>query len=101
MDSLVTILTSQVPGGLSVAQSYLDDNGIYCFLKGELMNQSYFLANSTELQVRSDQVEDAIRLLIEGGFATKEDFEPDETMVEVSKALDKLSSFFKNKENNE
>lgn len=91
MDELITILTSQLPGAFAVARTYLQDNGVDTFIKDELMNQSYLMATSAELQVRNDQVEDAIRLLIEGGFAKIDDFQADEMLVEVSEALKKLS----------
>jgi hypothetical protein len=76
---LVTIRTFNNPIDFHMAKSYLGSAQIDCFGKDEYINQvNPFYTNAVggiKLQVPSDQVEEAIRLLIEGGFAKPEDYE--------------------------
>lgn len=98
MSELITIKTSNIPGELSVAKSYLEDNGIYCFLKDELINQVHpYAVGGVKLQVKEEDANSAAELLIEGGFAKKEDFEIPESTLRMVKIYEKISSFFKKK----
>lgn len=99
MENLVTIKTSNIPGELSVAQTYLIDNEIYCLLKDEIVNQVYLSGiGGIKLQVREEDALQAAQLLIEGGFSKKEDFEIPESTHRMVRIFEKISSFFeKNK----
>ena len=73
---LVTIRIFGNPTDFHMAKSYLESAQIECFGQNEYSNQVYANAiGGVKLQVSSDQVEEAIRLLIEGGFAKPEDYE--------------------------
>lgn len=101
MNDFVTIKVSDHPAELSVAKSYLEDQGIFCFIKDELISQVYPLASNAfggaKLQVMEGDEERAIQLLIEGGFAKSEDYAVPETMIQLSKIYEKIASFFKRK----
>ena len=77
--SFVTVKIFNNSIDFHVAKSYLESAQIDCFGQNEFINQVYPLAGSTlgeiQLQVPADQAEEAIRLLIEGGFAKPEDYE--------------------------
>lgn len=99
MSNLVTIKTANLLTELAVAKTYLEDNGIPCFMKDELAGQVYSIGSSAlggiKLQVKEEDCEEAIKLLIEGGFATLEDYEPDKSMLFISRIYEKIASFFK------
>lgn len=97
MSKLVTIRTSRIPGELAVAQSYLEDNEIHCYLKDELISQVHPLVFGMELQVREEDAVRAAELLVEGGFAKKEDFEIPESTLRMVEIFEKISNFFKGK----
>ena len=99
-NDLITIKTSDIPGEMAVAKTYLEDNEIFCFLKDELINQVHpFAMGGTKLQVREEDAMRAIELLIEGGFAKKEDYEIPESTLRMVKIYEKVPSFFKKKDN--
>lgn len=78
MDTLVTIKTAHIPSDLVVARSVLESEGIYCFVKDEIMSQLYPMfggVGGAKLQVRGEDAEKAIAILIEGGFAKEEDYQ--------------------------
>jgi len=98
MNDLVTIKASDIPSEIYVAKTYLEDNGIYCFLKDELTNQVHPAAiGGIKLQVHEDDAMHAVELLIEGGFAKKEDYDVPESTLKLVKIYEKISSFFKSK----
>ena len=76
---LVTIKIFGNSTEFHMAKSYLESAQIECFGQNELINQVYPLASSAvsgiQLQVVAEQAEEAIRLLIESGFAKPEDYE--------------------------
>jgi len=98
MSELVTIKVSNYISELSIARSFLEDHGIICFVKDEYINQMYTMNNSAfggiKLQVPEEDAERAILLLIEGGFAKKEDYEIPESTKRLVKWYEKLSSIF-------
>lgn len=78
MNELVTIKTSPLISDLAVAKSYLESENILCFIKNEHTSLLYpvFSNNSgAQLQVPLADAKRAIKLLIEGGLARKEDYE--------------------------
>lgn len=98
MSNFVTIKSSDRAAELYVARSYLESYDISVYLKDEYTNQVHPAAiGGVKLQVKEEDAERAINLLIEGGFASKEDYEPSKSEVWLSKVLDNISSFFKRK----
>ncbi|NDV79623.1 DUF2007 domain-containing protein [Dysgonomonas sp. 511] len=95
MPALVTIKTSNVVGELAVAKSFLESNGIYCFLKDELTYQVHpFAIGGVKLQVREDEAQRAVDLLIEGGFVRKEDFEIPPSSKMIMKLYERIKKLF-------
>lgn len=98
MSEMITVKTSNIPGELAVAKSYLEDQNVYCFLKDELINQVQpFAVGGIKLQVREEDAEQAINLLLEGGFTRKEDYEIPESTLFLVKWYEKIASWFGNK----
>jgi hypothetical protein len=96
MNEFVTIRTFSSSTDYGMVKAYLESLGIECFALDEVMNLAY-LANvngGVKLQVRNDQVEEAIKLLIEGGYLNEKDFEPN---VEF-KWINNIISKFRKKE---
>jgi hypothetical protein len=96
MDELVTIRTFSSSIDFEMVKSYLNSFGIECYGRDEVTNRAY-LANvngGVKLQVREEQVEEVVKLLIEGGYLKPEDFEPSEEM----KWMEKIIEFFKKKQ---
>ena len=101
MSNLVTVKISEYPAELAVAQTYLESEGILCFIKDELLSQVYPMAagawGGAKLQVPEEDVEKAVSLLIEGGFAKKEDYEIPESTMRLVRWHEKIKSFFNKK----
>ncbi|MFV0419433.1 MAG: putative signal transducing protein [Dysgonomonas sp.] len=98
MNDLVTVKYSDVPTELTIAKSYLEANGIHCFMKDELINQVHpFAVGGAKLQVPEEDAMRAAELLIEGGFSKKEDFEIPESTLRMVRIYEKISDFFKRK----
>lgn len=99
MSTLVTVKVSGFASELAVATSYLEDHGIQCFIKDELINQAYAVGTSpfggVKLQVPEEDAEKARLLLVEGGFAKKEDYEPTKSDLWLMQVIEKIQSFFK------
>lgn len=74
MEKHVTVLTNVRVSNLGIPVSYLEENGIECFLKDEVFGEMH-PGISVKLQVGEEDAEKAIELLMEGGFLEKEDFE--------------------------
>jgi hypothetical protein len=95
MDELVTIRTFSSSIEFELVKSYLESYEIECYGKDEIINRAY-LANANggvKLQVRKEQVDEAVRLLMSGGYLKQEDFEPSGGI----KMMEKLLKFFKGK----
>jgi len=95
MEKLVTIRTFSKSIDFEMAKSYLESCGIDCFGKNEIINRAYIdlVDGGIQLQVRSEQVEEAIKLLLEKGYLKEEDFEPSPEM----KLVEKVIHFFNKK----
>ena len=92
MEKLVNIRTFSQSTDFEMVKAYLESMGIECFGRDEIINSAY-LANvngGVKLDVRASQAEEAIRLLIEGGYLKPEDFEPTPEFKFVEKILSKL-----------
>jgi len=95
MDELLTVRTFSQSIDFEMAKSYLESCGIECFGRDEINNRAY-LANvngGIKLQVRAEQAEEAVKLLIEKGYLKEEDFELSPEM----KWMGKLLNFFNRK----
>lgn len=95
MDELVTIRSFSSSNDFEMVKSYLESFGIECFGRDEFVNRSYFgnVNGGVKLEVYKEQVEEAMKILYEGGYLKDEDFEPSAEMKLVGKVLD----FFKHK----
>lgn len=74
MEDLMTVKTSDFGADLVIAKSYLIDNGIDCVINTEYLTISTTEGKSARLQVRSEDYNRAVELLINGGFAKSEDY---------------------------
>ena len=75
MDELVTLKSADFEANLAIAKSFLIDNGIDCVVNGEYLTVNTAGLGTARLQVRSEDYRRAAELLIEGGFAKREDFD--------------------------
>jgi len=95
MEKLVTVRTFTQSIEYEMAKSYLVSFGIECYGQDEILNRDYANVNGgVKLQVRSEQAEEAIKLLLDGGYLKAEDFEPSAEM----KWVEKLLAHFRHKE---
>ncbi|MFV0536722.1 MAG: putative signal transducing protein [Dysgonomonas sp.] len=97
---LVTVKTSQDYNHLAIAKTYLEDSGIICSFKDEYASQVYshtYAVGGIKLQVQEEDVQRAMELLIEGGFATKEDYEIPESTMQIVNIVEKIKSLFRRK----
>lgn len=97
---LVTIKSSENYNHLAIAKTYLEDNGISCTFQDEYTSQVYSNTNvvgGIKLQVQEEDAQRAIELLIEGGFARKEDYEIPESTKQLVRVVEKIQSFFRRK----
>ena len=95
MEGFVTVRTFTWSTDYEMVKSYLESYEIECFGQDEILNRDYANANGgIKLQVRSEQAEEAIKLLLDAGYLKAEDFEPS---AEV-KWVEKLINYFKHKE---
>ncbi len=96
MEELITVRSFTQPTDFAIAKSYLESFGIECFEQDEHINWAYLgnVDGGVKLQVRSDQADEAIKLLIDGGYLKKEDFEPSAEM----KFVEKILNYFRRKE---
>ena len=98
MQELTTIKIFSLHNDLYLAKSFLESEGIECFVKDEFINQVYPLGNNdfgAKLQVSAELVEKAVQLLIEGGFAKENDYGVPEDTKQTDKFLDRLKKLFK------
>ena len=95
MEKLVTVRTFTQSIEYEMAKSYLVSFGIECYGQDEILNRDYANVNGgVKLQVRSEQAEEAVKLLLDGGYLKAEDFEPSAEM----KWVEKILNHFKHKE---
>lgn len=95
MDELITVRSFTQSIEFEMAKSYLESFEIECFGQDEILNRDYANVNGgVKLQVRKEQAEEAIKLLMDGGYLKAEDFEPSPEM----KWVEKVMNFFKRKE---
>jgi hypothetical protein len=89
MEELVTIRSFSQSIDFEMVKSYLESFGIECFGQNEIINRAYInlVDGGIKLQVRPEQFEEAVKLLLEAGYLKEEDFEPTTEMKFVEKVL--------------
>lgn len=93
MDKLVTVKTFTYASDAGMVQAFLESEGIYSFLKDEYMSDLYAGANvvgGAKLQVRSEDVENAIKVLREGGYLDDRDLQPSPFQVKLYNILSRI-----------
>lgn len=95
MYELVTIRSFSQSIDFEMVKSYLESFGIECFGQNEIINRAYInlVDGGIKLQVRPEQAEEAVKLLLEAGYLKPEDFEPTAEM----KWFEKVLKYFKKK----
>lgn len=95
MEELVTIRSFSQSIDFEMVKSYLESCGIECFGKNEIINRAYInlVDGGILLQVRKEEAEQAVKLLLDAGYLKAEDFEPSPEM----KWIEKMISVFKKK----
>lgn len=95
MSELITLRSFNNSNDYEIAKSYLESYEIECFGQDEKMASTYWtgVTGGVKLQVRSEQAEQAIKLLLEAGYLKAEDFEPSSEL----KWVDKILNFFRRK----
>ena len=96
MEERITVRTFSSSVDFEMVTAYLGSCGIVCFGKDELTNRAY-LANvngGVKLQVRAGQLDEAIQLLIEGGYIKPEDMESSPEFRWAEKVINKIKSIF-------
>jgi len=92
MSKLVTVRTFSQSIDFEMVKSYLESFGIECFGRDEILNRDYANINGgVKLQVSSEQAEEAVKLLIDGGYLKPEDFEPTPEIKWMEKILNHFS----------
>jgi hypothetical protein len=95
MNEPVTLRSFNNAVEFEIAKSYLESFGIECYGRDEHINWAYLgnVDGGVKLDVSDEQAEEAIKLLLEGGYLKAEDFEPSPEL----KFVDKLLNFFRPK----
>jgi hypothetical protein len=77
---------------LLVPRSLLESEGIECFTVDELTTQVYPIAGigGVKLQVKEEDVEEAVKILVDGGFLIEEDLKPSGLYESIGKFLEKF-----------
>jgi len=88
MNELVTLRSFSLSTEFELVKSYLESCEIECFGQDEIINRDYVNANGgMKLQVRVEQAEEGVKLLLEAGYLKPEDFEPSTEMKWMEKIL--------------
>ena len=96
MSNLVTIATFNNQVDFDMAKNFLESNNIVCFSKDEFSNRTYIsnAVGGVKLQVSEEQLEDALKLMIEGGYLTAEDLDVSPELKWAGKIIDSVKKFF-------
>lgn len=92
MSKLITLRTFLDPSEQALAKAFLASEGIESYSKDSIMNRVYpaQVFNGIELQVAEEDVEQAVVVLIQGGYLKKEDFEPSDEIKWITKIFNKF-----------
>ncbi|MBN2765938.1 MAG: DUF2007 domain-containing protein [Paludibacteraceae bacterium] len=96
MDERITVRTFSSSVDFEMVKAYLESYGIECFGKDEFTNRAY-LANvdgGVKLQVAATQLDEAVKLLIEGGYIKPEDMESSAELQWAEKIINKIKAIF-------
>jgi hypothetical protein len=87
MNNLVTIRTFTYPSELLIIRTKLESEGIYYFVKNELITQVHpYLSTAVgglELQVREEDVSRTLRIFKENNWIRDEDLQPSPFLVKL------------------
>lgn len=73
-EKLITVKTFTYPADVPVVQTFMEMRGIDIYIKNLTSNLMTYPIGDIEMQVRSSDYERAKAALIEGGFASSDDF---------------------------
>ncbi len=94
MDTLTTVLSFTYPHEAHLAKGKLESEGIEVFLKDELTTQvNNFYSHAiggVKLQVRSDQIDTAHRLLVQSGYIEEQTHQPNKLLIKLEKLTSTL-----------
>lgn len=94
MSRLVTVKTFTYSHELSIIRSKLESEGIYCFAQDELTAQVHpFTSNAiggVKLQVKEEDVPQAIQILKENGYISDEDLEPSKLQIRLYRIISRI-----------
>ena len=95
MNELVTLRAFNNSNDFQIAKSYLESFEIECFAQDENVTSTYWtgIVGGVKLQVREEDAERAIKVLMEADYLKQEDFEPSSEM----KFVEKILGFFRKK----
>jgi len=95
MEDLVIVRTFNSSVDFEMVKSYLESFEIECFGQDEVTNRSYvpIVNGGVKLLVKPNQLDEAVKLLREGGYIKDEDFEPSAEL----KWMNKILNYFKRK----
>lgn len=84
MDTLVTVKTFSLPQQAYIIKGRLESEGIPCFLQDELTVQTMNFYSNTiggvKLQVRVQDLSDAVMILEQEGYLSERDFETPDSL---------------------
>jgi hypothetical protein len=92
MENLVTVITYSEPTEMLIPKSLLESEGIECFVIDEMMSRLYptGAVGGIKLQVREQVAEQAVKILIDGGFLKEEELKPSGLYEFVGRILKKI-----------
>jgi hypothetical protein len=96
MEERITVRTFSSSVDFEMVKAYLESYGVECFGKDEFSNSTYItnVNGGVKLQVRAGQLDEAIQLLIEGGYIKPEDMESSPEFRWAEKVINKIKSIF-------
>ena len=96
MNNLVTIRTFSHSTDFELVKAYLESCDIECFGTDEIINRTYFanVTGGVKLQVREAQLDEAIKLLVAGGYLSAEDMESSPEFRWAERIIEKLKKIF-------
>lgn len=89
MDTFITVKTFTLPQQAYIIKGRLESEGIRCFLQDELTVQTMNFYSNTiggvKLQVREEDLSDAVMILEEEGYLIDRDFETPESLLRIQR----------------
>lgn len=101
MNDFVTIRTFNHAHDAALVQSLLIEHDIYAILKDEIIssvNPGYTTAGGgVKLQVKQNELNAAVQVLLESGYLTNQDLQQDKGMEVLHKIIQFFSNIFRKK----